>query len=316
MPYKFVETGPPKTTLIDSFESFLIRVDFQIPPSGKLKCVGRSSVALFQSRTSRSIRLGAVDVDPLGQDRQFSLSDLDGAGTLGLQLGCREERTLDLHNEIARLSILESPPMVDGAIPTWVTPGGWTQILPTLGPNLDGTPDRRRAISLGNVNNRQAYAVTETTGTQGTASLQVVAPFLSNPIIAEILGMHGKQVNKQPFQLSASWNGKSVGSWTYPLDSQPPIPGFVYGTVLVVQGIFKECLLGELAAWGPQKAPRDWGSLAQPLWELALRRNRTLESVDQTEENTIVRPSPDPPVEVLILNSLSYKAKKSIGTLY
>ncbi len=317
MSYKLEETAPPQTELISSFESFLIRVDFKIDLQGTLECIGQATVALFQSRDSHATGVGEVGIDAALTYRDFSISDLGGAGKLGLQLRCIEERTLDIHNEVARLSILESPMMAPTTPPGWATLGGWTQLLPHLGPNQDGTPDRRRKVSFGDVSERQAHAVAETIDSKGTRSIQVVTPLLSDPILGEVLRMHGNSVTAQPLKLSASWHGQPVGSWTYPPQAQPPIPGAVWGSVLVLQGIFKKCLVGDLAQWGATgQGPQVPLALAPQLWELALCAGRSLESVDETQQNTVVPPSPDPPVEVLMLDDLNSAAATPLDTLY
>ncbi|MCH9647771.1 MAG: hypothetical protein K0U98_06000 [Deltaproteobacteria bacterium] len=294
-----------KKVLLRDFESFLVRIEFNIArATGRISVTG-GKAAIYQSNTTNQDFPGSLMDEGLRWVRLIDNGQQPQATQLDLQLEAVAETTLDLVNETARLTLLEVPTPQGGQAPGWLAAANWN--IPYKPPKVtaDGTPFRPRWFSFDTIGKRYCDALQEGRNNNGCSALRVVCPMLNPPIMSRIFLNHGKEIRDlQPFSIQLS----SSEPWKYPPATPPPIPGAVIGSVTAVQGAFKQLLLSELEElnirWsGPGSLSNEKILLLLASWIGSQGRN--LETCDDSRLNSVVPPSPDSPLEVLLLEGLN-----------
>ncbi len=288
------------------FESFWLFVPFKIQERTLTIIEEACFFAVYGSYTSahRSMDLPSFGEKPgESQTKHYELVGDDKLSLKLKSLGLQESRCVDFANESSQLHIFGFQNTADEKPKTWLDDGGWnaTYETPTACHN-PRHPYIPHEVSFGTCSARNVYWAMSRDTQHGTNRMALALPFLKGSLASNILANHEEDSPK----LEVTVNKQKWSMFDTPSPSKKPYRGYA----MVCSGVFKQMSLSaEIENWHKLVlGAKDAVDVLDALSAIAERRGRaldgqqlftrTLQSVDVTDDNSVVRAEGELPVEV------------------
>jgi len=308
----------------DSFESFWLFVGFDIvQASGALQISQNNYFAFYSTQTSafRSIMAPTFEgSDGDGRAADYQLEDTNTGRTLELKsLALEESRKAEFSNEYAQLHLFKFARTGDIGPDKWLNDGGWNDQWENRDRNdRPDYPFISHEVTFGDCSGRDSFWLMGRETNMGTQRLAFAVPFLKGSTMSTLLKNHTAETP----ELSIAIQGQE-----WKMFDQKPLPGTPRGFSMVCAGAFKEVSLGtDLEQWaGLVGANPTSSAVLDRLSSIVERRQssasgddfgvqgagtgfeRSLYTVDVTNQDSTVHNDTKPPIEVFYVNLRSAK---------
>jgi hypothetical protein len=307
MSYTLVQTSPSNINVTKDFESFCLCYHFNVEP-GKTFQLQNGFFAVYISQKS-----GPPFVQSLYDDSQLGKQDLERkleiSNTAKHKILINYPRLVNsrfsqFSNEISQLHLFEFTDLNEQNKRDSIDTKGWTPQFKSPEKNDDGRYFLKQTLSFAAVKERYVYWLASQTNSNGAERFVAALPFVSTSLIGTIVGLHS-----QPFpKIEISVDEKL---WSYPKLGKDDVEGALKGFIMVADGAFKAISLSAeidtLCELSGQEKNHDEiiSYLSQVVHSYPTKLSRTLSTVSDTQNNSIILSDPKLPIEILYMEGIN-----------